>query len=131
MVGERSVCDEAEGVTHSGACRSENAGTSNRNASENLAHRKIKVSVAMSINHGLVGPKAMAKAGVDGQMVNIPLPITFRRSDVVLYSLRIIGFALMSEGVNLVNPVNTTPSKVKTVVFGLLNKEEHTTKKSF
>ena len=66
------MCTEAKGVTHSGAQRSENAGTSSRNASENLAHRKTKVSTAMIISCGLVGPKTMAKAGVDGHMVNIP-----------------------------------------------------------
>jgi hypothetical protein len=59
-------------VTHSGAFRSENAGTSNHNAGENPARRKIKVSEAMVINFGLVGPKGMAKAAPDGHMVNIP-----------------------------------------------------------
>ena len=43
-VGERSVRDEGEGVTHGGALGSENAGTSNHNAGENPAHRKTKVS---------------------------------------------------------------------------------------
>ncbi len=71
-VGERSVRDEAKGVTHSGALRSEKAGTSNHNAGENPARRKIKVSEAMVINFGLVGPKGMAKAAPDGHMVNIP-----------------------------------------------------------
>ena len=59
-------------MTHTGAYRSENAGTSNRNASESLAHRKIKVSAATMISCGLVGPKGMAKAAPDGYMVNIP-----------------------------------------------------------
>ena len=49
-VGERSIRDEAKGVTHSGAYGSENAGTSNHNAGENPARRKIKVSSAMVIN---------------------------------------------------------------------------------
>ncbi len=35
--------------------------------------RKIKVSLAMSISQGLVGPKEMAKAASDGQQVNIPV----------------------------------------------------------
>ena len=43
-VGERSVRDEAKGVTHSGALGSENAGTSNHNAGENPARRKTEVS---------------------------------------------------------------------------------------
>ena len=50
----------------------ENVGTSNRNAGEIPARRKSKVSSAMNINRGLVGPKAMAKAAADGQLVNIP-----------------------------------------------------------
>ena len=33
---------------------------------------KTKVSLAMSISQGLVGPKGMAKAAPDGQQVNIP-----------------------------------------------------------
>ena len=34
--------------------------------------RKSKVSLAMAISQGLVGPKAMAKAATDGHTVNIP-----------------------------------------------------------
>jgi len=59
-------------VTHGGACRSKNVGTSNRNAGEIPARRKIKVSLAMTISQGLVGPKQMAIAERDGHMVNIP-----------------------------------------------------------
>ena len=59
-------------MTHGGACGSKNVGTSNRNAGETPARRKIKVSFAMTISEGLVGPKGMAKAELDGQMVNIP-----------------------------------------------------------
>ena len=72
VVGERSACDEGKGVTHGGARGSENVGTSNRNASEILARRKNKVSFAMEIIEGLVGPKPMANAGGDGSRVNIP-----------------------------------------------------------
>jgi len=72
LVGERSYCDEGKGVTHAGAMRSENVGTSNRNAGEIPARRKNKVSFAMEIIEGLVGPKPMANAGGDGHMVNIP-----------------------------------------------------------
>ena len=74
MVRERSVCNEAKGASHSGAYGSENAGTSNRNAGEIPARRKIKVSLAMVIIQGLVGPKGMAKAVPDGHGVNIPQP---------------------------------------------------------
>ena len=56
----------------SGAFGSKNVGTSNRNAFENSARRKIKVSLVMSISQGLVGPKGMAKAVLDGHRVNIP-----------------------------------------------------------
>jgi len=59
-------------VTHGGAFGSKNVGTSNRNAGENPAHRKTKVSFAMIISEGLVGPKGMAIAEPDGHMVNIP-----------------------------------------------------------
>ena len=59
-------------MTHSGACRSKNVGTSNHNADGKSARRKIKVSFAMDISEGLVGPKGMAKAVPDGHTVNIP-----------------------------------------------------------
>ena len=59
-------------MTHSGAYGSENVGTSNHNAGESPARRKTKVSLAMTIIQGLVGPKGMAKAAPDGQRVNIP-----------------------------------------------------------
>ena len=72
MVRKRSLRAEAKGVSHGGMQGSENAGTSNRNAGEIPAHRKSKVSWAMSINPGLAGPKARPKGVVDGQQVNIP-----------------------------------------------------------
>ena len=59
-------------MTRGGALRSKNVGTSNRNEGENPSRRKTKVSLAMSISQGLVGPKGMAKAAPDGFMVNIP-----------------------------------------------------------
>lgn len=33
--------------------------------------------MAMSVNHGLVGPKERLKSVSDGQQVNIPVPLTF------------------------------------------------------
>ena len=45
---------------------SANVGMSNHNAREKRAPRKSKVSVAMSINHGLGDPKAMVKTAADG-----------------------------------------------------------------
>ena len=55
-----------------GAFGSKNVGTSNRNDVENTSRRKIKVSLVMIISQGLVGPKGMAKAVLDGHRVNIP-----------------------------------------------------------
>jgi hypothetical protein len=59
-------------VTHGGASRSKNVGTSNRKEGETPSRRKIKVSFAMIISEGLVGPKEMTKVESDGHMVNIP-----------------------------------------------------------
>ncbi len=71
-VGEYSANCEVYGVSQYGVGGSKNVGTSNRNAGEIPACRKSKVSLAMVINQGLVGPKAMAKAAADGHTVNIP-----------------------------------------------------------
>lgn len=59
-------------MSHTGAFGSKNVGTSNHNSSEKLERRKIKVSLAMIVSQGLVGPKGMAKAELDGHTVNIP-----------------------------------------------------------
>ena len=59
-------------MTHGGACGSKNVGTSNRKEGEIPSRRKIKVSLAMVIIQGLVGPKGMANAAPDGYTVNIP-----------------------------------------------------------
>ena len=59
-------------MTHAGVCRSKNVGTSNRKEGKNPSRRKIKVSKAMMISFGLVGPKGMTKVVLDGQQVNIP-----------------------------------------------------------
>ena len=72
MVGEFSNRSEGKGATHAGAFGSKNVGTSNRKEGEIPSRRKIKVSLAMVIIQGLVGPKGMAKAEPDGNTVNIP-----------------------------------------------------------
>ena len=72
MVGEHSQCAEGSDVSRTGALGRENVGMSNRKFGEKPDPRKSKVSVAMTISHGLGGPKAIAKAEVDGQLVNIP-----------------------------------------------------------
>jgi hypothetical protein len=72
MVGECSIRTEAEGVSHRGAYGSKNVGTSNRKEGEIPSRRKTKVSLAMVIIQGLVGPKPMANAEGDGYTVNIP-----------------------------------------------------------
>ncbi len=59
-------------MRHGGVLGRENVGTSNRNAGEIPARRKTKVSLAMLISQGLVGPKPMPKGGGDGHTVNIP-----------------------------------------------------------
>ena len=59
-------------MSDNGAYRSENGGTSNRNAGEIAGHRNSKVAVARMVSQGLVGPKVMAKAVIDGYMVNTP-----------------------------------------------------------
>lgn len=51
---------------------STNVGTSNRKEGEIPSRRKNKVSFAMIVSEGLVGPKEMANAGSDGHKVNIP-----------------------------------------------------------
>ena len=63
---------EAEGVSHRGVHGSKNVGISNRNVGEIPTHRKSKVSWAMTIIPGSVGPKARLKDVVDGHKVNIP-----------------------------------------------------------
>ena len=57
-----------------GAMGRENAGMSNRKIGEKPVPRKFKVSSATEIDGGLGGPKVMAKAATDGQLVNIPVP---------------------------------------------------------
>ena len=54
-VGECSICDEAKGVTHSGAYGSKNVGTSNHKEGEIPSRRNTKISFAMIISEGLVG----------------------------------------------------------------------------
>jgi len=54
-------------VRPTGAIRSKNVGTSNHNSGEIPERRKIKVSFAMTISEGLVGPKGMANAEPDGR----------------------------------------------------------------
>ncbi len=60
------------GGSRPGAMRSENAGTSNRKTGENPVRRNTKVSFAMVISEGLVGPKGIPNGGLDGEQVNIP-----------------------------------------------------------
>ena len=71
-VGEHSNSVEAVVARHGGGIRRENVGMSNHNPNEKLEPRKSKVSVALAINHGLGGPKAMVKTAADGKLVNIP-----------------------------------------------------------
>ncbi len=58
VVEERSCLRRSRIARYGGASGSENVGMSNLNSGENPGHRKPKVSHAMAINVGLVGPKA-------------------------------------------------------------------------
>ena len=52
-------------MRNGGVYRSKNVGISSKKGGENPSHRKSKVSWAMRLNPGLVGPKAsLAIAGV-------------------------------------------------------------------
>ena len=66
------MVDEGHGVSRAGRQRSENVGTSNHNTGERPVRRKPKVSLAMIVIQGLVGPKPMAIAAGEGHTVNIP-----------------------------------------------------------
>jgi len=66
VVGEHSDFNEARFARTSGEFGRENVGMSNHNPNEKLEPRKSKVSVALAINHGLGGPKAMVKTAADG-----------------------------------------------------------------
>ena len=63
---------EVASVRSGGVHKSENVGMSSKKPGENPGHRKSKVSWAMTVNPGLVGPKARLRSVVDGQQVNIP-----------------------------------------------------------
>ena len=77
--------------------RSENAGTSNRKAGETPARRNTKVSFAMVISEGLVGPKGIPNGGLDGEQVNIPAHcvIAMEGRSVVLTASYWIGAGTM------------------------------------
>ncbi|MAG45090.1 hypothetical protein CL633_04365 [bacterium] len=66
------MCIEARSARTGGVHGSENVGMSNRKPREIRGHRKLKVSWAMIIIPGLVGPKANPKGLVNGHKVNIP-----------------------------------------------------------
>ena len=65
-VGEHFISTEVPAARRDGGYGRENVGMSNHKSDEKSDLRKPKVSVAMAINHGLGGPKAMAKAEADG-----------------------------------------------------------------
>lgn len=91
-------------MTHRGACGSKNVGTSNRKEGEIPSRRKIKVSWATVFVPGLVGPKEMAKAEFDGQLVNIPALLFYPMvGRSVVYKAH-YGFEFVSEGGFLANP---------------------------
>ena len=85
-------------MSHGGAYRSENASTSNRNTGETPVRRNTKVSFAMVISEGLVGPKGMPNGGPDGEQVNIPAHccVAMEGRSVVLEESYWIGAGAMS-----------------------------------
>ena len=112
----------------SGACGSKNVGTSNRKAGEKPARRKIKVSKAMVISFGLVGPKEMEKSASDGQQVNIPALPCFdqdRRGDAdrKLWSAMV---SIQSEGRSgKGNPPGRLPGKASKEKQGIRTTNRH------
>ena len=54
---------------------------SSEKQSENLCHRKSKVSWGRFVRPGLVGPKSRPKGVDNGQQVNIPVPRNHVMSD--------------------------------------------------
>ena len=60
-----------------GGGRREHAGISSVNSDEKSGRRKPKVSWGRQIRPGLVGPKTRPKGVVDGQQVNIPVPLVW------------------------------------------------------
>ena len=72
VVGEHSKCAEAASARSGGAFGRENVGMSNHKLGEKPNPRKSKVSFAMVISEGLVGPKLIPTGGGDGHRVNIP-----------------------------------------------------------
>lgn len=92
--------------------RSENAGTSNRKTGENPVRRNTKVSFAMVISEGLVGPKPMANAGGDGEQVNIPAHcyVSMEGRSVVLLASYWIGAGAMSM---LIRQIRSTIMRVE------------------
>jgi hypothetical protein len=59
-------------VRSAGALRSEDAGISSDKQGENPCRQKPKVSWAMFVSSGLVGPKLRPKGVSKGHPVNIP-----------------------------------------------------------
>lgn len=68
------VSERSPAVRRDGRWRSKNVGISNKKTDEKSVHRKSKVSQAMIISLGLVGPKPKPKGVGNGQLVNIPAP---------------------------------------------------------
>lgn len=65
--------DRSYTVRSSGLHRSKDAGMSSVKTCEKQVRRKPKVSLAMLISQGLVGPKPRTKVVGDGQQVYIPV----------------------------------------------------------
>ena len=78
---------------------------SSHNPNEKLEPQKSKVSVALAINHGLGGPKAMVKTAADGQLVNIPAqPRKLNRGTKEIRSCALLVWHPGREELVLANP---------------------------
>ncbi len=108
---------------------------SNHNPNEKLGPRKSKVSVALAINHGLVGPKAMAKAAADGQTVNIPSLPQFSMEGRDSVDGAPYWFGVLARGFPAGKSVGmrsiANPSKKATPMFSLGEFVERISKKNF
>jgi len=93
-----------------GALGRENVGISNRKTGERPVHRKPKVSLAMFINQGLVGPKEKPRGEAEGQPVNIPAPFRFFNGVTKFSSLSdLLDYHSLFKDVCQANPAGASP----------------------
>jgi hypothetical protein len=77
-VGERRYSSEAAGQPSRGRVSSENAGMSSERGGRNPSAECPRVPGEGSSAQGKSGPKARPRGVVDGQQVDIPVPVLYR-----------------------------------------------------